>query len=155
MSDIISVTVNENEVTVVEGEGSILIVQDQTLVGPAGVSPSISLYNKATVNIVGGVLTLSATTASTFFVPVDQDIDSIVISGWPAAGKSQVIRVYFQQNVIGGHVINSGAFPVGSKFPDGAPPTLSSGANKIDCMVFDTFDQGATIFATMVGYNYS
>ena len=70
---------------------------------------------------------------------------------WPAAGRSQRVAVYFVQDATGGRVATWPAV----KWPDGAAPALSLQPGAIDCVVFDSYDGGETVFANLVGEGYA
>lgn len=156
MSDIITVTV-QDQITVTDlPTPDIIYINDASIPGPkgdAGVSPTRSQYQHSNVSLVGGSLTLNAQSGSSFFVNLNQNVTSVIVNNWPPAGQSQVLRIYFQQDASGGK--NISGWPSGSKWNAGTQPVLTAAANAIDCVVLDSFDQGTTIFGTMVGMNYS
>jgi hypothetical protein len=156
MTDLITVTV-EDIVTVIElPSQDIVYINDASIPGPKGepgASPTRSSYNHENVSLVSGTLTLDASNGSSFFVTLTESVSSVNIDNWPPAGQSQVLRIYFQQDSNGSHNITG--WPAGTKWNQGTLPVLTSTGHAIDCIVLDSFDQGNTIFATMVGYNYS
>lgn len=121
--------------------------------GPMGLPPSVSKYNKANASIAtGGILNLDVSLASTFYVVLNQHT-IVNISGWPAGGNvSQVVKVYFQQDSTGGWEITS--WPSEILWSGGYKPQITSSAYAIDCVAFDSFDGGETIFGQVVGRDY-
>jgi len=70
---------------------------------------------------------------------------------WPAAGRDQRVVVYCVQDAAGGRAARFASV----KWPDGATPELSSAPGAVDCLVFDSFDGGATIYGNLVGGDYA
>lgn len=121
--------------------------------GPQGPTPDISVYNVDTdVSVSNGTLTLDAEGATTFFVTLDQNITSIQVNNWPDAGKTQRIAIYLKQDSVGGRVVTN--WPSQTRWSYGVAPLLSTAPNAVDCVLFDTFDSGNTIYAGVVGQDY-
>jgi hypothetical protein len=70
---------------------------------------------------------------------------------WPTTGRDQRVVVYLAQDATGGRTASF----AGVKWPDGAAPELSTSAGAVDCLVFDSFDGGQTIFGNLVGGAYA
>ena len=70
---------------------------------------------------------------------------------WPTTGRDQRVVVYLAQDATGGRTASF----AGVKWPDGAAPELSTRAGAVDCLVFDSFDGGQTIFGNLVGGAYA
>ena len=98
---------------------------------------------------IDGVATIDVSKGNTFVVAMNASA-AIGFVNWPPAGRTQRVAVYFVQDASGGRVA---AWPA-AKWPDGQAPALSVTPGAIDCVVFDTFDGGATLFANLVGEGY-
>jgi hypothetical protein len=99
---------------------------------------------------VGGEVAIDVSKGNTFVVALDAAA-AIALTNWPAAGRSQRVAVYFVQDSVGGRVATWPAV----KWPDGQAPALSTAPGAIDCVVFDSFDGGETVFGNLVGEGYS
>jgi hypothetical protein len=99
---------------------------------------------------VDGAVAIDVSQGNTFVVAMDASA-TISFVNWPAAGRSQRLAVYFVQDATGDRVATWPAV----KWPDGQAAELSPTPGAIDCVVFDTFDGGATVFANLVGEGYA
>ncbi len=99
---------------------------------------------------VAGAVAVDVSLGNTFVVAMNASA-TISFLNWPASGRSQRVAVYFVQDATGARVATWPAV----KWPDGAAPALSIGADAIDCVVFDSFDGGETVFANLVGEGYA
>lgn len=143
-------------ILVTEQAPEIIVVTENVIVGPKGDKgdpPTVSKYLQTNATIVGGVLTIDASAASTYFVLLDQDVTSIQFINWPAVGQSQRIAIYTQQDATGTRQFTG--WPVQTLTPENNTLLVTALPSAIDCFVVDSFDSGNTIFATLVGTNYS
>lgn len=60
--------------------------------------------------------------------------------------------LYLTQDATGSRTVT---WPASVKWAGGTPPTLSTGANDIDILVFETINGGTTWFGSLVGTNFS
>jgi hypothetical protein len=98
---------------------------------------------------VDGEVAIDVSQGNTFVVAMNAAA-AVRFVNWPA-GRAQRVAVYFVQDAVGDRVASWP--PV--KWPDGQPPMLSTAPGAIDCVVFDTFDGGETVFANLVGEGYA
>lgn len=150
----VSVTTQSPSTVTIQPKPDTKVIQLQpgTLPGPKGDSPDRSIYSKREIVSDSPTLELDASQATTFFIRLKMDVQTIIVKNWPNDGKTQRIALYFAQDEIGGHnVVN---WPDNSKWAYGQRPLLTSYAGAVDCVVFDTFDGGVTIFAGLVGIDY-
>ncbi|MGD0564550.1 MAG: hypothetical protein ABSA66_15845 [Roseiarcus sp.] len=112
---------------------------------------ALALTLKAvTLAPIAGAVAIDLSQGNTFVVEMNASA-TLSFLNWPAAGRSQRVAVYFVQDATGSRVA---AWPA-VKWPDGAAPALSLSPNAIDCVVFDSFDGGETVFANLVGEGYA
>jgi hypothetical protein len=98
---------------------------------------------------IGGAVAIDLSRGNTFVVAMTANA-TISFLNWPA-GRSQRVAVYFVQDETGSRLATWPAV----KWPDGQAPALSQNAGAIDCVVFDSFDGGASVFANLVGEGYA
>jgi hypothetical protein len=99
---------------------------------------------------VGGAVAIDVSKGNTFVVAMNASA-AFGFANWPAAGRDQRVVVYCVQDAAGGRTASF----AGVKWPDGAAPELSSAPGAVDCLVFDSFDGGATIYGNLVGGDYA
>jgi hypothetical protein len=134
----------------IELETDVLIGQGQR--GPQGLSPFVSKYGSANAAIASGVLTLNAAAASTFWVTMDQDVSSLVVTDW-ADDRAQRIHVYIQQDATGGRAFATDAWPSGTRWSYGVRPS-GTAAGTIESFVLEHLPVGNLVFAAVVGQFY-
>lgn len=122
-------------------------------VGPIGPSPNVSVYAVSNAAIANGVLTLDANAASTFYVHMDQNVSSVVVTNWSAT-KAQRIHVYCHQDSTGNRAFANDAFPAGTRWSYGTQPQPSA-ANTIDSFVLEHLPTGNLVFGALVGQMYA
>jgi hypothetical protein len=123
--------------------------------GGASVSPPSAAALALTLQAISlaptnGAVAIDLSKGNTFVVAMNANA-AIAFVNWPLAGRSQRAAVYFVQDAIGDRVAEWPAV----KWPDGQAPALSTAPGAIDCVVFDSFDGGATVFANLVGEGYA
>ncbi|PID30764.1 hypothetical protein CSA80_04450 [Candidatus Saccharibacteria bacterium] len=67
-----------------------------------------------------------------------------------ANGKACSFSLYLRQDATGGRTVT---WPAGVKWSGGAP-TLTTTANAVDLLVFETLDGGTTWYGSLVGVNF-
>ena len=107
---------------------------------------------KLNLSVETNVLTVPCRSGNTFEVLLDQNVNSILFEDWPPIDISQRVVLYLQQDSTGNKIINT--WPSNVKWSNGIIPTLSTSPNSIDCIVFDSFDSGQTIYGNLAGQNY-
>ncbi|MGB4761925.1 MAG: hypothetical protein WBP12_01045 [Candidatus Saccharimonas sp.] len=60
--------------------------------------------------------------------------------------------LYLTQDATGGRIVT---WPASVRWGGGVAPTLSTGANAIDILVFETINGGTTWYGSLVGANFS
>jgi hypothetical protein len=153
MPENIVVQQNAEVVAVEYPTREVITVGPGVIPGPRGRPPDTASYRQSTKTTTSAILTLDVSEASTFFVNITRHITSVVFTGWPEAGIAQKVAVYVKQDSTGGWTV--GGWPAGMKWNSGAVATIGTDPNNTDCMVFDSFDEGTTIYGTMVGLSYS
>jgi hypothetical protein len=68
------------------------------------------------------------------------------------AGMACSFGVYLTQDATGSRTVT---WPASVKWSGGTPPTLSTAANAVDILVFETIDGGTTWYGSLVGTNFS
>lgn len=151
----VTVTTNPPATVVVKpvAETKIVQVQPGTIPGPKGDGPERSIYSKKASVVDSTSVVIDAATATTFFLYLESSVTDFSIINWPNDGKSQRIAIYFKQDATGSrNVVN---WPSNTLWSYGQYPVLTPKPNAVDCIVFDTFDGGVTIFGGIVGIDYS
>ena len=109
----------------------------------------IPVTTKATPTISGGTLTLNLSTANLFYVTLNA-ITSVVFSNAPTSPKVFSFMLQFAANGNPYAV----TWPVGVKWPNSTPPTITTTNGKIDTFTFITHDGGTNWFGIVNGQNY-
>ncbi len=124
-----------------------------------------SLTGKAALPINGGAETLNARGNTTGTLAIDLALGNVVsarltgnvttvtITG-SVAGKACSFGLYLTQDGTGSRTVNWASLAA-IKWAGGTAPTLSTGANDVDILVFETIDNGTTWFGSLVGTNFS
>jgi hypothetical protein len=99
-------------------------------------SATLSINQGAGENVA---LTLSAT------------VTTFTVTNWPALGTTGKLRLVIAST----GAFNITGWPAGTIWPGGTAPTITSGAGKKDIILLMTDDNGATIYGSVVGQNYS
>lgn len=107
----------------------------ETIVTNAAATGAVSL-NLAN----GNVFNLTLTGATT-----------LTLTG-ATSGRACAISIYLRQDATGGRSVT---WPTGSKWAGGSAPTLSSAANSLDIVVFESLDGGTNWYGSLVGTNFS
>lgn len=108
-----------------------------TLGGQETVSTNSSATGAVTLNLTNGnVFSLTLTGNVTF-----------TFSG-ATSGKACSFAVYLKQDGGGNRVVT---WPASVKWAGGVDPTLSTAANSLDVLVFESLDGGTTWYGSLVG----
>ena len=99
----------------------------------------------------GASLSIDYSLGPNCLLSLTASITSITILNWPPAGTAGDLLLT---------VVNTGAFsitgwPASIQWPNGLPPTITSGAGKQDVYEFMTSNGGVTIYASIVGQNFN
>lgn len=122
-----------------------------------GTADSPTVPNMARVNL-GGQETVSAitSTASTtlnltngnvFNVTLNVATTTFTFSG-ATSGKACSFAVYLKQNATGNRAVT---WPGSVRWADGTEPTISTTANAMDIVVFESLDGGTIWYGSLVG----
>jgi hypothetical protein len=71
---------------------------------------------------------------------------SLSTSGWPAAGIPGIVRVYVEQDGVGGRLLS---YSAEIDWGDPGEPTLQTSAGSVDIIDLQTIDGGTTVLASM------
>lgn len=107
------------------------------------------LETVSTNNAATGTVTLNLINGNVFSLTLTGSI-TLTFSG-ATAGKACSFTVYLKQDGTGGRTVT---WPSSTKWSGGAP-TLSTAANAVDILVFESIDGGATWFGSLVGTNFA
>jgi hypothetical protein len=118
-----------------------------TVTGEAALG--IPVTTKAIPIISSGTLTLNLSTANLFYVTLNE-ITSVVFSNAPTSPKVFSFMLQFAAN---GNTY-AVTWPVGVKWPNSTPPTITTTNGKIDTFTFITHDGGTNWFGIVNGQNY-
>lgn len=122
-----------------------------------------SLTGKAALAVSGGAETLNALGNQTGTMAINLasgnvvsarltgNITTLTITG-AVSGRACSFGLYLTQDGTGSRTV---AWPSSVKWAGGTAPTLSTGANDVDILVFETIDNGTNWYGSLVGTNFS
>lgn len=124
---------------------------------------NIPLVGKVALSTGGGVETVNVLGSISGSCTIDLSSGNIVsatlvgatslaVTG-ATAGKACSFSCYLAQDSVGNRTIT--AWPENTRWAGGVAPTLSTGANTLDILVFETIDGGANWYGSLVGNNFS
>ncbi len=117
-------------------------------IGMVAMATSGGLETVSTANATG-TTTLNLANANVFNMTLT-GTTTFVLSG-ATSGKACSFSLYLKQDATGGRVVT---WPASVKWSGGAP-ALSTAANAVDILVFETLDGGTTWFGSLVGLNFT
>jgi hypothetical protein len=91
--------------------------------------------------------TLSLSNGNVFYLTMAASITSLTISG-ATSGKACSFALYAKQDSTGSRTIT---WPSSVKWASGSAPTLSTAANALDILVFESVDGGTNWYGSLVG----
>jgi hypothetical protein len=105
-------------------------------------NPILSAYKENVIayTISSGTQTIDLTLANIFNLTLNSSV-TLTFSNPPTSGTAYSLTLYCKQDGTGSRVIT---WPASVKWPNSSPPTMSTGANKIDIFSFFTLDGGTT-----------
>lgn len=109
-----------------------------------GGQETISTNSSAT-----GSIQLNPTNGNVFSLTLTGNITPSVVATGLAAGKAASFALYLKQDTTGGRTVTWTSMNI--KWAGGVPPTLSTSANALDIVVFETLDTGTTWYGSLVG----
>jgi len=121
------------------------------------ISATTSVDSFQNNNLSGGSVTLNPTIASVFRVGLNASPTTITIEQpLQTANTASAILVFVDnRSTNNASLIWANGKSGGTiKFPGGTTPSRSTGANKMDLWVFNTFDQGTTWYGLISVYEY-
>ncbi len=115
----------------------------------------VALASKGGVENVSAVTSTASTTlnlnnGNVFNVTLNVATTTFTFTG-ATAGKACSFAVYLRQNAANRAV----AWPASVKWAGGTAPTISTTANAVDIVVFESIDGGTTWYGSLVGTNFS
>lgn len=105
-----------------------------------------------TVSSVAGVLTIDRSEGEIVEVSLTENIASVVVSNWAAAGYRGKIELKVTEAGLGTYTV--GGLPV-TKWGNGSPWVMTSGSGKFDRVIMTSDDAGSTVLGDVVNQNYS
>lgn len=93
-----------------------------------------------------GAVTLNLTNGNVFSLTLTGNV-TFTFSG-ASAGKACSFAAYLKQDATGSRVVT---WPASVKWAAGAAPTLSTTANALDVVVFESLDGGTNWYGSLVG----
>jgi len=106
----------------------------------------------ANLTPTSGAVVLPASQVDCFQVTLTQNVTSVSVDGWPAAGRTQRCVLYLKQDATGGRSFTG--WPSNLLASGSQPLVFTTTPNAIDVFVLSSIDAGATIFVDQVGANY-
>lgn len=140
------------------------IASNQYLQWNSGTSKwnNTGLQGKAALTTGGGIETLNALGSGSGTRSINLasgNVVSATLSGnttftftGATAGTACSFGLYLTQDGTGGRTVT---WPLSVKWAGGTAPTLSTAANNVDILVFETIDGGTTWYGSLVGANFS
>lgn len=122
--------------------------QNTPIVGKAAMATNGGLETVATISATGNVA-LDLATGNVFNVTLTGNTTFTAFNG-STNGKACSFSLYLKQDATGGRTV---AWPTGVRWSGGAP-TLSTAANAIDILVFESLNGGTVWFGSLVGTNF-
>lgn len=111
-------------------------------------SPEIRDYSETCVVANSGTsYTINLESGNVFEITLTGSC-TLAFSNPPASGKAGSCTLILRQDATGGRSVT---WPSSVKWPGGVPPTLSTGANQVDILVFLTTNGGATWYGFLAG----
>ncbi len=95
--------------------------------------------------------TLNLANGNVFGVTLNVATTTFTFSG-ATSGKACSFSLYLTQNATGNRAV---AWPGAVKWAGGTAPTISTAANAVDVLVFESLDGGTTWFGSLVGTDFS
>ena len=119
-------------------------------------SPTVPNMARATLGGQETVSNVTASTASTALSLASGNVFYVTLAAnttfsfsGAVSGKACSFAVYLKQDATGSRVVT---WPTPSvKWAAGAPPSLSTAANALDVVVFESLDGGTTWYGSLVG----
>lgn len=103
----------------------------------------------STNSSASGSVTINLANGNVFSLTLTGNITVLTLSG-ATAGRACSFAMYARQDATGGRTIT---WPASVKWSGGSP-TLSSAANAVDILVFETIDGGTNWYGSLVGTNF-
>lgn len=128
--------------------GSIGKWANYALVGTVALANSGGQETVSTVASATGATTLNLANGNIFDVTLTGNV-TFAFSG-ATAGKACSFSLYLRQNATGSNMVT---WPASLKWSGGAP-TLTTTANAVDILVFESLDGGTTWYGSLVGANF-
>lgn len=126
--------------------------QNATLTGYAALVNGGGQETVSTLNGTGAT-TLNLANGNVFNVTLTGNTTTFTFSG-ATAGKACSFALYLKQDATGSRTIT---WPSSTtlKWSGGTAPTLTTTANAVDVLVFETINGGTTWYGSLVGANFS
>ncbi len=122
---------------------------NQAMVGTVALANGGGQETVVTNATATGATTLNLANGNVFNLTLTGNV-TFTFSG-ATSGKACAFSVYIKQDATGGRTVT---WPT-VKWAGGSAPTLTTSANAIDVLVFESLDGGTTWFGSLVGANFS
>ncbi len=111
------------------------------------INPTFIAYKEAVVanTVSTAASTIDLSTSNIFNLSMTLNT-TVTFTNPPASGTAYSFMLYCKQDAVGSRTIT---WPVSVKWPNSSPPTMSTGANKIDVFNFFTLDGGTTYLGAL------
>lgn len=128
-------------------DGSVSKWKNASIVGQAALATQGGVETLSTINATGAT-TLNLANGNIFNVTLTGNV-TFTFAG-ATAGKACSFSLYKKQDNTGGRTV---AWPSSVKWSGGAP-VLTTTANSVDILVFESLDGGSTWYGSLVGVNF-
>lgn len=123
--------------------------QDLTLTGTAALATGGGSETVVTANSTT-TTTLNLANGNVFNITLVGNT-TLAFSG-ATSGRACAISLYLRQDATGGRTVT---IPSSVRWAGGTDPTLTTSANAVDILVFETLDGGTIWYGSLVGANFS
>lgn len=135
--------------------GKVLTYNASTLKWVDGSAPALAVNGGAeTLNARGnttGTLAIDLALGNVVSARLTGNVTAVNITN-AVSGKACSFGLYLTQDGTGSRTVTWGA---SVKWAGATPPTLSTAANAVDILVFESIDGGTTWYGSLVGTNFS
>ena len=111
------------------------------------INPTFIAYREAVIanTVSTAASTIDLSTSNIFNLSMTLNT-TVTFTNPPASGTAYSFMLYCKQDAVGSRTIT---WPASVKWPNSSPPTMSTGANKIDVFNFFTLDGGTTYLGAL------
>jgi hypothetical protein len=125
--------------------------ENLTLTGRAALANSGGAEGVVALGSKTGAVTLDLSTGNVVSVTLTGTV-TLTLPTFTGTAMARSFGFYVKQDGTGSRTIT---WPASVKWAGGTAPTLSTGANALDILVFETIDGGTNWYGSLVGTNFS